>query len=270
MTVVDDGVLFWRDVPAAYSVEKSDSSDALGIGEFTAYASVFGNRDSQGHIMGRNAFDDTLRDWSSKSKLIPLLWGHNTSDPDYIIGDVISATADDHGLLVHGRLDMESPTASKTYRLIKSGRVDQMSFSGQMTDYEIDKDDDGKPTLHLNGVSLREVSVVFAGANQQTQIMAVKSSLNSIAQNGIVRASSRNHDVLAGVVAKFNDIAHALSAIMAGEHVDVLDELTESPAPPRKTEAARGRSVDLVSKRLRIARLGDGHGEHRSTAGRPQ
>jgi HK97 family phage prohead protease len=56
----------------------------------------------------------------------PAAVGSQHGDPDFNLG-YVDAEEDDKGLKVHGYFDMESPKAAQTYRLLKSGRVNQMS-----------------------------------------------------------------------------------------------------------------------------------------------
>ncbi|GAA4479028.1 hypothetical protein GCM10023094_23530 [Rhodococcus olei] len=86
---------------------KAGPDDGLGEREFTAYASVFGNKDSYGDVVMPGAFAKDLARWSEKGYPIPLLFGHNMSDPDYNIGEIMSAE-EDEGLKVHARLDLQA------------------------------------------------------------------------------------------------------------------------------------------------------------------
>ena len=113
---------------------KAGPADGLAEGEFTAYASVFGNKDSYGDVVMPGAFADTLAEWKDSGNTIPLLFGHNMSDPDYNIGGVKSAVEDDHGLLVTAQLDLDNPKAVQTYRLLKGRRLSQMSFAYDVLD----------------------------------------------------------------------------------------------------------------------------------------
>lgn len=153
---------------------KAGPADGLSEGQFVAYASVFGNVDSTGDVMVRGAFANTLAQWAKSGNPIPLLFAHEMSDPDYNIGYVISAEEDAIGLKVTCQLDLENPKAKQVYRLIKGRRVDQMSFAYDViskveTYYEGDVE-----VSEILEVKLYEVSVVTVGANQETEILAVK------------------------------------------------------------------------------------------------
>jgi uncharacterized protein len=163
---------------------KAGPEDGLKEGQFEAYASVFGNKDSYGDVVLPGAFADTLDGWKDSGNLIPLLFGHNMSDPDYNIGHVEDAKEDDHGLLTLNQLDLENPKAVQTYRLIKGRRINQMSFAyevleGGFASRQKDPDDDKSETeeiYELRKLKLYEVSVVPIGANQETEITAVKAA----------------------------------------------------------------------------------------------
>lgn len=157
---------------------KAGPDDGLEEGQFTAYASVFGNVDSYGDVVVKGAFADDLAAWKSSGYPIPLLFGHNMYDPDYNIGSA-DGVEDDRGLLVTGTLDLENPKAAQTYRLIKGKRINQMSFaydvieSGQVTK-------DGETVTELRKLKLYEVSVVPVGANQETEILSVKAAVGAL------------------------------------------------------------------------------------------
>ena len=153
---------------------KAGPADGLAEGQFTAYASVFGNVDSTGDVVVKGAFATTLAAWAASGNPIPLLFAHEMNDPDYNIGYVVTAQEDDTGLLVTCQLDLENPKAKQVYRLIKGRRVDQMSFAYDViskveTYYEGDVE-----VSEILEVKLYEVSVVTVGANQETEILAVK------------------------------------------------------------------------------------------------
>lgn len=158
---------------------KAGPDDGLEEGQFTAYASVFGNKDSYGDVVVAGAFKGTLERWAAKDALIPLLFGHKMDDPDFNIGSV-DASEDDHGLLVKGTIDLESPKGLATYRALKGKRLNQMSFAYDVLEGGMvnTKDDD---YYELRELELFEVSVVTIGANQETEILAVKSAAQRLA-----------------------------------------------------------------------------------------
>lgn len=158
---------------------KAGPDDGLDEGTFTAYASVFGNVDAYGDVVQPGAFADTLAEWKSSGNTIPLLYGHNLGDPDYNIGAVTKAEEDDHGLKVTAQLDLEHGKGAQVYRLLKGKRISQMSFAYDVLEGGPAKREiDGEPTAiyELQKMRLHEVSVVPIGANDQTEILAVKAA----------------------------------------------------------------------------------------------
>jgi len=163
---------------------KVGPDDGLTEGQFTAYASVFGNIDSYGDVVVKGAFAKDLERWDKSGNPIPLLFGHNMSDPDFNLGHVLEAKEDDTGLLVTAELDLDNPKASQVYRMLKGRRINQMSFAydvieggpaSRAKDGTEDEDDpETEQFYELRQLKLYEVSVVTIGANQETEILAVK------------------------------------------------------------------------------------------------
>ena len=153
---------------------KAGPEDGLMEGQFVAYASVFGNVDSTGDVVVKGAFANTLNEWAASGKPIPLLFGHEMNDPDYNIGHVIEAVEDNTGLLVKCQLDLENPKAKQVYRLIKGRRIDQMSFAYDVVEKVETYLEGDVEVSQILEVKLYEVSVVTLGANQETEILAVK------------------------------------------------------------------------------------------------
>ena len=163
-------------------IKKAGPKDDLPEGGFLGYASVFGNVDSYGDRVVKGAFEETLSDWASKADsglVIPLLYGHDMSDPNNNVGHIVKAEEDDHGLLVQGQMDLEGGNGPQVYRLVKGGRLNQMSFAYDILDYQLvkanpDDPDDDDQVLELLKLRLYEVSLVPVGANQETEVVGVK------------------------------------------------------------------------------------------------
>lgn len=196
--------------------------DGLAEGEFIGYASVFGNKDSYGDVVIKGAFDTTLAEWERSGLKIPVLWGHNMSDPDFNLGECLTAEEDTKGLRVHVKLDLECPKAASTYRLLKAGRVNQMSFSYKVIDGAYIQPE-GENTswrdayYELRELQLYEVSVVPIGANDQTEILAVKSLANALAAKAGRSLSSKNEDAIRSAVSQLEEATVALKGVLPDE-----------------------------------------------------
>lgn len=161
---------------------KAGPDDGLDEGQFEAYASVFGNKDSYGDIVVPGAFAETLEEWKDSGDVVPLLFGHNMQDPDYNLGHVIDAKEDERGLRTRNQLDLSNPKAAQVYKMLKGRRVRQMSFAYDVLEGgEAQRPLEGAKSAdevehyyELRKLKLYEVSVVPIGANQETEILAVK------------------------------------------------------------------------------------------------
>ncbi|AYN57482.1 capsid maturation protease [Arthrobacter phage Kepler] len=209
---------------------KAGPADGLEDGQFEAYASVFGNVDSYGDVVQPGAFADTLKDWADSGDFLPVLFGHNMSDPEYNIGHVISAVEDEKGLRVRAQLDLETPKGVATYRLLKGRRISQMSFAYDVLDGSWGEKD-GLEVYNLHKLKVYEVSVVPIGANQETEVLGVKAAAAVLA--GAVKEgrviSAKNLDSLRS--------AHeAIGAVLASAEPVGTDEGKASVPPEVKSE----------------------------------
>lgn len=150
-------------------IDRIGAKDNLVAGQFTGYASVFGNVDSVGDKIIKGAFAESLKNFGDGGAGIPCYWCHETSDPEMNLGTTLEATEDEHGLFVKVQLDLDNPKAAYAYKLLKEQRVRQMSFAYQVTDGENKKD-----CFEITGCKIFEVSIVPVGANQATSIESVK------------------------------------------------------------------------------------------------
>lgn len=148
----------------------------LKAGQMIAYASVFGNVDSYGDVVVKGAFANTLADWRKSGRTLPLLYGHNMHDPNMNIGAVVDAEEDDRGLKILAEFDPDD-AAQKVYRLVKAGRIAELSFAFDTIKSAL-LDDPDRPDAfrELQEVKLYECSVVPIGANSETEVVAVKAA----------------------------------------------------------------------------------------------
>lgn len=247
-------------------------TDGLAEGEFLGYASVFGNKDLVGDVVMKGAFANTLSAWERKGTPIPLLWGHNTADPDFNLG-YVTASEDDRGLKVHGFLDMESPKSAQTYRLLKSGRVNQMSISYSILDgaYVLPEGQSASAKdayFELRELDLYEVSIVPIGANQETEITAVKSVIGALQSKAGRTLSTKNESALRGALAQAEEIVTALKSVLPDSSSAVEEDQgsTSGKEPPPDATATKSSqsgpatpspSVLLALTEIEIASQGD-------------
>jgi hypothetical protein len=231
-----------KDAPALrVKVTPEDEGDA---GEFTALVSVFGNVDAYGDVVMPGAFERTLKEWSASGYPIPVYWGHNLSDPDYNIGEVVEAVETDRGLQVRARLDLETPKAQQVHRLLKGGRVKEFSFGYSVRDAGWGEKD-GAEVYELRDLSLFEVSVVPVGANPETELQTVKTLGERAARAGerAVAAFKAGRVISAKNETALREARDQLAAAMDG--IDgVLSVLDPPEEGEEETDEKNGQDED--------------------------
>ena len=161
--------MLYKDAPGATEVSEADGGRVCG------YASTFDREpDSYGDVVAKGAFARSLERWESLGKPIPLLYGHNTSDPKYNVGAVTVAREDDRGLYVEAEFDAESEKAQQVRRLVRTGRLYQFSFAYDVLDAGEVELEDGTKANELRELRLFEVSLVQIPANQHAEVTDVK------------------------------------------------------------------------------------------------
>lgn len=103
------------------------------------------------------------------------MYMHRMDDPDYNIGGVEDMGEDDHGWWIKARLDLDNPIAKQVYKLVKAGRLSQLSFAFDVQDAGPVTLDGGVKARELRKVKVYEASIVPVGANQDTSFVAIKS-----------------------------------------------------------------------------------------------
>jgi len=144
--------------------EKKDA-DGSSFGFFEGYAATFGNIDRVDDRIEKGAFAESLQN----GRHIKLLWQH--SNPQ-VIGKILEAKEDNHGLYVKGRINLGTEQGREAYSLIKAKDIYEMSigFSLKSGDFEFD----GDGVRVIKRVELREVSLVTDPANFDAKITEVK------------------------------------------------------------------------------------------------
>ena len=137
-------------------------------GEFTGYASVFGNVDLGGDIVERGAFQKSLR--RKGYRKVKMLYQHDTKQP---IGVFDMIKEDENGLFVKGRLAMGTQKGREVHELMKMGAIDGLSV-GYRVDAKGYDYDDKKRKRRLKQVELMEISAVTFPMNPKANVMSVK------------------------------------------------------------------------------------------------
>lgn len=243
------------------SVKTADTETGLSDGQFTALVSVFGNKDSYGDVVLPGAFEDTLAEWKASGDPIPVYYSHRMDDPDYNIGWVLDAKETDEGLWVKAQLDTDTGKAAQVHRLLKGRRITQFSFAYDVLDAGW-AERDGEDVYELRKLKLFEVGPTPIGANQQTELLAVKSAaeraareVSSLKEAGreiapeTEKALRSAHELLGGIVASFDASEKANTNGPAKSNEDPEEGKSDE-------EPSRGVPVDHVAALIAIAENG--------------
>lgn len=227
-------------------IKAAGTNEGTPDGVFEAIAATY-DLDSVGDKIVPGAFSETLVDWAKSGDSIPLYWSHRMDDPHMNIGHVLDSRETVDGLWVKGQLDLETPTGMQVYRLLKGRRVGQMSFA-----YDVEEgapvEKDGQAYYELRKLKLHEVSVVPVGANQNTEVLAVKHEQATVNVN----VNGGGHDkTVADAVKKEMDRQAAATAEVAAKADQILADKDSTP------DVKAGRSLSAKNEeRVRdIARL---------------
>ena len=141
-------------------------------GFFSGYCSVFDVEDSYGDVVKAGAYTDTIKAWTEKGKMPPILWQHSRSD---VIGVWTKLVEDEKGLYGEGRLLVKDVAkAREAHALMKAGAIDGLSIGYRVQKWSYNEDDD---VLELLAIDLKEVSVVTFPANDESLVDNIKSKL---------------------------------------------------------------------------------------------
>lgn len=178
-----------KSYPARFKAATEAEADGLDDGQFEAIVSVFNNVDVFGDVVMPGAFTDTLDEWSKSGRPIPVYYSHRLDDPRMCIGEVVEAKETDDGLYVKAQIDLDDDAdmARAAHRSLKRGRLAQFSFTYDVLDGGFEKreksDGSGEPEefFALRKLKLFEVGPTPIGANQETELLAVKHDAQRVA-----------------------------------------------------------------------------------------
>lgn len=106
-----------------FSIEYKEHDPETG--KFSGYLARFGEEDSYRDIIKKGAFKRTLNEIKKSGRSVPILWQHNTREP---IGVFTSIKEDNQGLLVEGKLVLDTQRGREANALIAAGALTGMSI----------------------------------------------------------------------------------------------------------------------------------------------
>lgn len=216
---------------------KAGPADGLAEGEFVVYPSTFTKQpDAYGDVVAPGAFLDDIAELKASGNVRPGLYGHRMDDPDFFVAQGLDEGEDEHGWWVKGRFDLDHPKAARVYELVKSRRLNQLSFAYDTLDEATVTLEDGTKANELRKLRVYEFSFVPVGANQDTSVVAVKAAAREIAAKAGRVISAKNESSL-------RDALEQLDAA-SGQIKNVLAALDEAPDDGKAAQAGTAKPED--------------------------
>lgn len=220
-----------------FNVESVDEDS----GEFSGYASVFGNVDDGGDIVEKGAFSRTIKEDFDRIKILSQ---HN--DCELPIGKPLELREDDKGLFIRGKIS-DTQKGRDIQILLKDGVLNELSIGYDAVTFDFDSE---KGIRHLKEVRLWEVSIVTWAMNDQAKIDEVKSlaeALKSEAKAGkITRARL---DALKPFIAVVRELADILGPFLeppVPEEPETQNNITKSTQEPVKETKKSGIVFEII------------------------
>jgi HK97 family phage prohead protease len=160
-------------MPFKYFSFKVDADSVTEAGEFSGYASTFGNKDQGGDIVMPGAFDAWLSVWNESGDPLPLLWQHDGRDPR---GVLHTLTPDAKGLFTKGQVNMNTEAGRDAREYLIQKAVTGFSIGYDIYPGGIQYDPKQDAYL-LTNIELWEVSLATFPMNRSARIETVKSVL---------------------------------------------------------------------------------------------
>jgi HK97 family phage prohead protease len=174
--------------------EIADIDEKMGI--VKGYGSYFGNKDSDGDVIAKGAYQKTIQE---NGERVRYLWQHKMDKP---IGKIKEMYEDDKGLMFVAEIP-KTTLGNDALELMKAGIVTENSV-GILPIQKQMKDD----YREITEVKLYEISAVTLAANDQAKILDVKGKVN-------IENEFKRFDALAKLIRKGNisdDMGYAIES----------------------------------------------------------
>ena len=207
------------------AVRADEDEDEERYGRFEGYGSVFGNKDLGNDVIEKGAFMQSLK--RKKPHQIKLLYQHKTDMP---IGVFEEIKEDGHGLMVKGKLALQTQAGKEAYELMKMGALDGLSIGFKVNPDMVKYDKRTRKRI-IKEVELMEISLVTFPMNPKATVRSVKASEISIREweSGLRDAfnlSRSEAKVAAGAITKSFDENQREVESANTELVDAIKNLT--------------------------------------------
>jgi len=247
---------------ARVHIKAAGDQDGTPSGVFEAIVATW-DLDSYGDKIVQGAFADTLADWRASGDPLPVLWAHQSGDPESHIGVVLEAEERDEGLWVKAQLDPDDLTdpksrTAKVYKLLKGRRVTQFSFAFDVEEGAwVERREDGvdQSYYELRKLKLFEVGPCLVGVNQQTDLLAIKAADARPETSGAPQqrdVPDQQPDIQSVLLGFASDLAEIKAALARTTHDDTATPTTppaEQTPPPQAAAASPAKSGTASPRR---------------------
>jgi hypothetical protein len=143
-------------------------------GTIEGYGSVFGVMDSYADIVAPGAFKASLAAHKAAGTMPAMLWQHRSDEP---IGVWTSMLEDERGLMIRGRLALDTVRGKEAQALVKMGALNGLSigFYTKKAMYDVDAD-----IRTLTEIDLWETSLVTFPANGAARVTNIKAAADEV------------------------------------------------------------------------------------------
>lgn len=154
-----------------FQIEKAIESEDRSIGTIRGLASTYSTIDSYGDQVLPGAFKKSIRSFKKNNRMIPMLSGHSM---DKVIGgfDPSQMKETEDGLMVEGKIDLDTQRGREDFSLMKKGFMTGMSIGGMISPEDVEMTSKG--VRQIKNFELMEISVTPMPANQDAQVTEVK------------------------------------------------------------------------------------------------
>jgi len=139
-------------------------------GTVEGYGSVFDVIDSYADIISKGAFVKSIDSHKAAGTMPAMLWQHDSSVP---IGVWTEMSEDKNGLVLRGKLAMDTVKGKEAHALLKMGALNGLSIGFMSKQWAYDQETDIRT---LTEIDLWECSIVTFPANAKARVTNVKST----------------------------------------------------------------------------------------------
>ena len=204
----------------SFELESADEK----TGEFSGYASVFGNVDDGGDIVEKGAFTRTIAEDFARIKILS-----QHDQCELPIGKPLELREDDNGLYIRGKRNKKKK-GRDIQTLLRDGVLNELSIGYDAVDYVVD---DSTGIRHLKQIKLWEVSIVTWAMNDQATIDDVKSLAEELRTEAMSGKMSRARlNALKPFIAVVRELVEILGPFLEAHEPDPIRQDPEPDSDP--------------------------------------